>query len=94
MIVVNVYILQFLESLHPFRELSFADTPLTTNSKGGQFLSLDHPMHGSPGQLQHVSGLLECQQAQWLITIFHRRFHARNLSNGNAIPVLSVPVYL
>jgi len=63
MVVLTVLILQLLEALHPLRELSFADTPSATDFKGGQFLSLDHPMHGSPGQLQHVSGLLESQQA-------------------------------
>ena len=72
---LNVFILQLLETLHPLRELPFADTPLATDSESGQFLALEHPMHGSSGQLQHVSGLLESQQAQRLITVFRRCFH-------------------
>jgi hypothetical protein len=78
-----------LETLHPLCELSFVDTPLATDSKGGQFLSLDHPMHGSPGQLQHVSGLLKCQQAHRSVMVIERCSHERSLSNGNAIALLS-----
>jgi hypothetical protein len=59
---------QLVETVHPFRELSFVDTPLATDFKGGQFLSLDHQTHGSPGQLQHASRLLEGQKAQRLVT--------------------------
>lgn len=90
---LNVFILQLLETLHPLRELPFADTPLATDSESGQFLALEHPMHGSLGQLQHVSGLLESQQAQRLITVFRRCFHGRNLSNADAIPVPSRPAH-
>jgi hypothetical protein len=82
-------VLKLLETLHPFRELFLIDTPLATNSKGGQFLSLNHAMDGSPGQLQQVSSLLEGQQAQRLGRVLHGCFHARNLSNGNAIALLS-----
>ena len=94
MIVLTV-ILQLLETLHPFRELPFVDTPLATDFKGGQFLSLDHPMHGSPGQLQHVSGLLEGQEAQRLITVFRRCFHVLSkLSNASAMTFLAVAARL
>ena len=89
MIVLTVVILQFLETLHPLRELSFADTPLATDFKGGQFLSLDHLMNGSAGQLQHVRGLLESQQAaQRFKLVFHR---ASMGSNASAIALQSSP---
>ena len=84
-----------MESLHPFRELSFVDTPLATDFKGGQFLSLHHPKDGPPGQLQHVSGLLESQQAQRLITVFRRCFHVLSkLSNTSAMTFLAVAARL
>jgi hypothetical protein len=87
--------LQLLETLHPFAELSFVDTPLATDSKGGQYLLLDHPHHGSRRQLQHVSGLLESQQAQRLITVFRRRFHVHlQLSNGSAMSFLAMAARL
>ena len=89
MMVLPIFLSQLLKSLHPLCELSLVDAPLATDSKGGQFLSLDHAMNGSPGQLQHVSGLLKCQQAHRVVTVFGRCFHGRNLSNGNAIALLS-----
>ena len=46
-------------------------------------------MHGSAGQLQHVSGLLKCQQAHRFVSVFERCFHGRKLSNGDAIALLS-----
>src|ERR1044072_3206732 len=70
---------QLVETLHPFRELSFVDTPLATDFKGGQLLSLDHLTHGSPGQLQEASRLLEGQKAKRLIMTFHRCFHGTQL---------------
>ena len=92
---LNVFILQLLETLHPLRELPFADTPLATDSESGQFLALEHPMHGSLGQLQHVSGLLESQQAQRLITVFRRCFHVLSkLSNTSAMTFLAVAARL
>lgn len=89
MIVLTVVNLTLLETLHPLRELSFADTPLATDFKGWQFLSLDHPMHGPPGQLQHVSSLLESQQAaQRFKLVFHR---ASMWSNASAIALQGSP---
>ena len=70
---------ELVETLHPFRELSFVDTPLATDFKGGQLLSLDHLTHGSPGQLQEASRLLEGQKAKRLIMTFHRCFHGTQL---------------
>ena len=54
---------KLLETLHPLAELAFVDTPLATDFESGQFFSLDHSHHGSPGQLQQLGGFLEGQQA-------------------------------
>ena len=46
--MIAVFILKLVEILHPLRELSLVDSPLATDFKGGQFLSLEHPKHGAP----------------------------------------------
>jgi len=50
--------LQLFETLHPLGEMAFDDTPLAADLESGQFFSLDHSHHGSPGESQQFSGLL------------------------------------
>ena len=54
--------LPFVEAFKPFSEFAFTDTPLAAEFKSRQLFALGHTQHGSAAHLQHVSGLLDCQQ--------------------------------
>ena len=78
-----------VEALKPFSKFAFTETPLVTEFKSRQLFALGHTQHGSAAQLQHVSGLLDCQQTQRGNVVFH---WANRLSNASAIAPLSVAV--
>jgi hypothetical protein len=95
MILSPVFILQRpLEILHPLAEMAFVDTPLATDLESGQFVLLDHPPHRPAGQLQQLSGFLKRQQAYRLVMVFHRCFHTTQLSNADAMTLLSIAARL
>ena len=79
-----------METLHPLAEMAFVDTPLAADLESGQFFSLDHSHHGSPGQLQQLGGFLDGQQAYRLVTVFQ----SAQLSNADARTLLSIAARL
>lgn len=52
-----------VETLHPFAEMAFVDTPLAADLESAEFFSLDHSHYGSTGQSQQLGGFLDGQQA-------------------------------
>ena len=76
MLAVNVYILQLLETFKPFCHLALTQTPLSPHFERWQLFTLNQTLHCTLGHAQDDSGFLDGQQAQRLITVFHRCFHA------------------
>jgi hypothetical protein len=80
-----------VETLHPFAEMAFVDTPLAADLESAKFFSLDHSHYCSTGQSQQLGGFLDGQQAYRLVTVFHS---APKLSNADAMTLLSIAARL